>query len=86
MVVKANQKQRQSEDKEMNEMIELTEQESKVKVLIPVSQIKGVVENDDGTAYVETGYNEKRGTSTGLYTEETFVQVKLKLLKLILSA
>lgn len=70
----------------MNEMIELTEQESKFKVLIPVSQIKGVVENDDGTAYIELGYNDIRGTSTGIYTEETFVQVKLKLLKLILSA
>ncbi|MBQ4558150.1 MAG: hypothetical protein IJA61_02095 [Clostridia bacterium] len=69
----------------MNEIIELTERDNTFKVLMPVKNIKSIVSNDDGTAFIETGVD-KKGESTGFYTKETFEDIKRTIAKLILFA
>lgn len=69
----------------MNEIIELTERDDTFKVLMPVKNIKSIVSNDDGTAFVETGLD-KKGESTGFYTKESYADIKRVIAKLILFA
>ena len=69
----------------MNEIIELTERDNTFKVLMPVKNIKSIVSNDDGTAFIETGVD-KKGESTGFFTKETYVDIKRAIAKLILFA
>ena len=69
----------------MNEIIELTERDNTFKVLMPVKNIKSIVSNDDGTAFIETGVD-KKGESTGFYRKETFEDIKRIIAKLILFA
>lgn len=69
----------------MNEIIELTERDDTFKVLMPVRNIKSIVSNDDGSAFIETGLD-KKGESTGFYTKETYEDIKRAIAKLILFA
>ena len=69
----------------MNDIIELTERDDTFKVLMPVKNIKSIVSNDDGTAFVETGLD-KKGESTGFYTKESYADIKRVIAKLILFA
>ena len=69
----------------MHEIIELTERDDTFKVLMPVKNIKSIVSNDDGTAFVETGLD-KKGESTGFYTKESYADIKRVIAKLILFA
>lgn len=66
-------------------IIELTERDNTFKVLIPVKNIKSIVSNDDGSAFVETGID-KKGESTGFYTKESYAEIKRTIAKLILFA
>ena len=68
----------------MNEIIELTERDDTFKVM-PVKNIKSIVSNDDGSAFIETGLD-KKGESTGFYTKETYEDIRRKIAKLILFA
>ena len=69
----------------MNEIIELTERDDTFKVLMPVKNIKSIVSNDDGTAFIETGID-KKGESTGFFTKESYADIKRTIAKLILFA
>ena len=66
-------------------IIELSERDNTFKVLIPVKNIKSIVSNDDGSAFVETGID-KKGESTGFYTKESYAEIKRTIAKLILFA
>ena len=69
----------------MNEIIELTERDDTFKVLMPVKNIKSIVSNDDGSAFIETGVY-KKGESTGFFTKESYADIKRTIAKLILFA
>ena len=52
---------------------------------MPIKNIKSIVSNDDGTAFIETGID-KKGESTGFFTKESYVDIKRAIAKLILFA
>lgn len=67
----------------MNDIIELTEKDGKFKVLIPIKNIMSIVETQDGNAFVETGCD-KKGESTGFFTNELYSDIKKIIAKLVL--
>lgn len=62
----------------MKGFIEVTENESGLKVLCPVSKILSVVEDECGYVFIETGFDGS-AESSGIEVRETFDEVKRKL-------
>lgn len=69
----------------MNEIIEVTAYDGTFKVLLPIKNIKSISSNPDGTAFVETGEDNKHNP-TGINIKETYAEVKKRIAKLILLA
>ena len=64
----------------MKGFIEVTESESGLKVLCPVSKILSVVCDETGGVFIETGFDGS-AESSGIEVRETFDDVKQKLNK-----
>lgn len=64
----------------MKGFIEVTESESGVKVLCPVSKILSVVCDESGSVFIETGFDGS-AESSGVVIRESFDEVKQKLSK-----
>ena len=64
----------------MKGFIEVTESESGVKVLCPVSKILSVVCDEMGSVFIETGFDGS-AESSGVVVRETFDEIKQKLSK-----
>ena len=62
----------------MKGFIEVTERESGLQILCPVSKILSVVEDEDGCVFIETGFDGS-AESSGIEVRETFSEVKRKL-------
>ena len=67
----------------MTQFLEVMEKEDNIQVLIPVKNIMSISVCSDGLAFIETGLDNK-GFSTGIFTTETYADIKKKLAKLIL--
>lgn len=64
----------------MRGFIEVTNNLDGLKILFPVDMITGVICNEDGSVFVETGYDGE-GLSSGIAVEESFDEIKEKLNK-----
>lgn len=64
----------------MRGFIEVTNNHDGLKILFPVDLITGVICNEDGSVFVETGYDGE-GLSSGIAVEESFDEIKEKLNK-----
>lgn len=64
----------------MKGFIEVTNNRDGLKILFPVDMITGVICNEDGSVFVETGYDGE-GLSSGIAVEESFDEIKEKLNK-----
>ena len=62
----------------MKSFIEVTNIHEGLKILFPVDMITGVVCNEDGSVFIETGYDGE-GFSSGIAVEESFDEIKEKL-------
>lgn len=58
--------------------IEVTEYDSGLKVLVPVSKILSIVCGESGVVFIETGFDGS-SESSGIEIQETFFAVKEKL-------
>lgn len=67
----------------MDCFLEVTEKFEKIKVCVPLKNIKSVSSEKDGTCFIETG-TDSEGNSTGIYCDELYSQIVIKLLKFIL--
>ena len=67
----------------MEGFLEVNALEGQVKVLLPLSQIQSICEDEEGSVFIETGFNDKKG-STGIYVKETYEEIRRKIEKLIL--
>ena len=67
----------------MEGFLEVNALEGQVKVLLPLAQIQSICEDDEGIVFIETGFNDKKG-STGIYVKETYEEIRRKIAKLIL--
>lgn len=62
----------------MKGFIEVTKNEDGLKVLLSIEYIMGVVFCDDGSVFIEMGYDGE-GLSSGISVADTFDEVKEKI-------
>ena len=67
----------------MEGFIEVNCKAEDVKILLPLSQVQSICEDEEGNVFIETGFNDKKG-STGIYVKETYEEIRRKIAKLIL--
>lgn len=67
----------------MDAFIEITEKFDGIKVCLPIKEIKSVSVDKDGNTFIETG-KDADGQPTGVYTQDAYSQIMLKLIRFIL--
>ena len=68
----------------MDGILQVTIKNGNIKVMIPLSKVCSILECDDGTAFIETGFDAKRGESAGVFTQETYESIKRIFAKYVL--
>lgn len=66
----------------MKGFIEVTNNHDGLRLLFPIEKITGVVCDESGHVFIETGYDSE-GFSSGIAVEETFDEIKEKLKKVV---
>lgn len=59
----------------MKSFLEVTNFEDGLKVLVPIGKITGIVEDGDGSVFIEMGTN-KDETSSGILVTESYDEIK----------
>ncbi len=62
----------------MKSFIEVTNHDGKMKMLLPVAKITGIVHDDDGIVFIEMG-TDKKDNPSGVIVTESYDEIKAKI-------